>query len=154
MPGTASGVLRISALEGTGVDELIEKITAAAARMLSTESSLVTRARHRESLSQCVEALVRASHEEREDQHSQKRRPDQPKRSRSRPFRLPGILLFLALTELLLPRISDRVVTVSSGALFLTRLAPGDVTANLGAFPRPEEIARTRARYDLDRSPA
>ena len=46
------------------------------------------------------------------------------------------------------------VVAVSSGALFLTRLAPGDVTANLGAFARPEEVARTRARFDLDRSAA
>jgi peptide/nickel transport system permease protein len=46
------------------------------------------------------------------------------------------------------------VVTVSSGALFLTRLAPGDVTTNLGAFPRPEEVARTRARFNLDRSAA
>src|SRR5215218_6432298 len=44
------------------------------------------------------------------------------------------------------------VVAVSSGALLLTRLAPGDVTANLGAFARPEEVARTRARFDLDRS--
>jgi peptide/nickel transport system permease protein len=46
------------------------------------------------------------------------------------------------------------VVAVSSGALVLTRLAPGDVTANLGAFAPPEEVARTRARFDLDRSPA
>ena len=46
------------------------------------------------------------------------------------------------------------VVTVSSGALFLTRLAPGDVTSNLGAFARPEEVARMRARFDLDRSAA
>jgi peptide/nickel transport system permease protein len=46
------------------------------------------------------------------------------------------------------------VVSVSSGALLLTRLAPGDVTSNLGAFARPEEVARTRARFDLDRSPA
>ena len=45
------------------------------------------------------------------------------------------------------------VIAVSSGALFLTRLAPGDVTANLGAFARPEEVARTRARFDLDRNP-
>ena len=45
------------------------------------------------------------------------------------------------------------IVAVSSGALFLTRLAPGDVTANLGAFARPEEVARTRARFDLDRNP-
>jgi peptide/nickel transport system permease protein len=46
------------------------------------------------------------------------------------------------------------VVTVSSGALVLTRLAPGDVTANLGPFARPEEIKRVRARFDLDRSAA
>jgi peptide/nickel transport system permease protein len=45
------------------------------------------------------------------------------------------------------------VIAVSSGALLLTRLAPGDVTANLGALARPDEIARTRARFDLDRSP-
>jgi len=45
------------------------------------------------------------------------------------------------------------VIAVSSGALLLTRLAPGDVTANLGAFAAPEEVARTRARFDLDRSP-
>ena len=45
------------------------------------------------------------------------------------------------------------VITVSSGALLLTRLAPGDVSANLGAFAPPDEVARTRARFDLDRSP-
>ena len=45
------------------------------------------------------------------------------------------------------------IIAVSSGALFLTRVAPGDVTTNLGANARPEEIARTRARFDLDRSP-
>lgn len=45
------------------------------------------------------------------------------------------------------------VTAVSSGALLLTRLAPGDVTANLGAFAPPDEVARTRARFDLDRSP-
>jgi peptide/nickel transport system permease protein len=44
------------------------------------------------------------------------------------------------------------VIAVSSGALLLTRLAPGDVTANLGAFAPPDEVARTRARFDLDRS--
>jgi peptide/nickel transport system permease protein len=43
------------------------------------------------------------------------------------------------------------VVAVSSAALFLTRLAPGDVTAQLGPFARAEEVARTRAQYDLDR---
>lgn len=45
------------------------------------------------------------------------------------------------------------VVAVSSGALFLTRLAPGDVTAQLGLFASQAEIASTRARYDLDRGP-
>jgi len=45
------------------------------------------------------------------------------------------------------------VIAVSSGALLLTRLAPGDVTANLGALAPPDEVARTRARFDLDRSP-
>jgi len=45
------------------------------------------------------------------------------------------------------------VIAVSSGALLLTRVAPGDVTANLGAFAPPDEVARTRARFDLDRSP-
>ncbi|HEY3159883.1 MAG TPA: ABC transporter permease [Vicinamibacterales bacterium] len=45
------------------------------------------------------------------------------------------------------------VVTVSSSALLLTRLAPGDVTTELGPRARPEEIARTRERFDLDRSP-
>ena len=44
------------------------------------------------------------------------------------------------------------VTVVSSGALLLTRLAPGDLTANLGAFAPPDEVARTRARFDLDRS--
>jgi peptide/nickel transport system permease protein len=43
------------------------------------------------------------------------------------------------------------VVAVASAALFLTRLAPGDVTSQLGPFARPEEIARTRAQYGLDR---
>lgn len=46
------------------------------------------------------------------------------------------------------------VVAVSSAALFLTRLAPGDVTAQLGPFASPSEIASTRARFDLDRAPA
>ena len=45
------------------------------------------------------------------------------------------------------------VVAVSSGALFLTRLAPGDVTAQLGPFASPAEISSTRARFDLDRGP-
>jgi peptide/nickel transport system permease protein len=46
------------------------------------------------------------------------------------------------------------VIAVSSSALLLTRLAPGDVTAQLGPFAAPEEIARTRARFNLDQSPA
>jgi peptide/nickel transport system permease protein len=43
------------------------------------------------------------------------------------------------------------VVAVSSAALFLTRLAPGDVTSQLGPFASPAEIARVRAEYGLDR---
>jgi peptide/nickel transport system permease protein len=45
------------------------------------------------------------------------------------------------------------VVTASSAALLLTRLAPGDVTLELGAFAKPEEVAAARARLNLDRSP-
>jgi peptide/nickel transport system permease protein len=45
------------------------------------------------------------------------------------------------------------VMAVSSAALVLTRVAPGDVTAQLGAFAPAEEVERTRARFDLDRSP-
>ena len=44
-------------------------------------------------------------------------------------------------------------MTASSAALFLTRLAPGDVSAELGGFARPEDVAAVRARLDLDRSP-
>jgi peptide/nickel transport system permease protein len=46
------------------------------------------------------------------------------------------------------------VLVVSSASLVLARLAPGDVTAQLGPFATPAEIASTRARFDLDRSPA
>lgn len=46
------------------------------------------------------------------------------------------------------------VVAVSSAALFLTRLAPGDVTAQLGPFASASEIASLRAQFDLDRAPA
>lgn len=42
------------------------------------------------------------------------------------------------------------VVLVSSSALLLARLAPGDVTAQLGPFASPAEIAATRARFHLD----
>jgi peptide/nickel transport system permease protein len=41
----------------------------------------------------------------------------------------------------------------SSAALLMTRLAPGDVTAQLGPFASRTEIETTRARFDLDRSP-
>jgi peptide/nickel transport system permease protein len=41
----------------------------------------------------------------------------------------------------------------SSAALLLTRLAPGDVTAQLGPFAARAEVENTRARFDLDRSP-
>src|SRR3982751_1090964 len=43
------------------------------------------------------------------------------------------------------------VAAVSSSALVLTRLAPGDVTTDLGAGARPEERQRLKARFDLDR---
>ena len=46
------------------------------------------------------------------------------------------------------------VFVVASAALLLARLAPGDVTAQLGPFASGSEIAATRARFDLDRSPA
>ena len=45
------------------------------------------------------------------------------------------------------------LVCTSSAALFLTRLAPGDVTAQLGPTASRAEIESTRARFDLDRSP-
>jgi peptide/nickel transport system permease protein len=44
------------------------------------------------------------------------------------------------------------VFTVSSSAMILARLAPGDyVTEALGVGARPEALARARARYGLDR---
>jgi peptide/nickel transport system permease protein len=43
------------------------------------------------------------------------------------------------------------VIASSSAALLLTRLAPGDVTSQLGPFATPSEIAVARARYGLDR---
>jgi peptide/nickel transport system permease protein len=45
------------------------------------------------------------------------------------------------------------VLVVSSAALLLARLAPGDLTAQLGPFASASEIADTRARFDLDRNP-
>ena len=44
------------------------------------------------------------------------------------------------------------VVASSSAALLLTRLAPGDVTMELGIEASAEEVAAARARFDLDRS--
>jgi peptide/nickel transport system permease protein len=46
------------------------------------------------------------------------------------------------------------VFVVSSSALLLTRLAPGDLTAQLGISATREEVARTRERFGLDRSMA
>src|SRR5437867_2460333 len=46
------------------------------------------------------------------------------------------------------------VFVVSSSALLLTRLAPGDLTSQLGITATREEIARTRERFGLDRSMA
>lgn len=43
------------------------------------------------------------------------------------------------------------VLVSSSAALFLTRLAPGDLTAALGPNPTRAEVAAARARFDLDR---
>lgn len=42
------------------------------------------------------------------------------------------------------------VALASSAALLLARLAPGDVTAQLGPFASLTEVAATRARFDLD----
>jgi peptide/nickel transport system permease protein len=44
------------------------------------------------------------------------------------------------------------VLVVASASIFVTRLAPGDLTAGLGLDATPEEIAQTRARFGLDRS--
>ncbi|HEY1306808.1 MAG TPA: ABC transporter permease [Vicinamibacterales bacterium] len=45
------------------------------------------------------------------------------------------------------------LVCTSSTALLLTRLAPGDLTAQLGPTASPSEIETTRSRFNLDRSP-
>src|ERR1044072_472280 len=45
------------------------------------------------------------------------------------------------------------IAITSSSALVLARLAPGDVTAQLGPFASPVEIESTRTRFNLDRSP-
>lgn len=46
------------------------------------------------------------------------------------------------------------IAAASSSALILTRLAPGDVTADLGPGARPDEVQRLRYRLDLDRGVA
>jgi peptide/nickel transport system permease protein len=45
------------------------------------------------------------------------------------------------------------LVCTSSAALFLTRLAPGDVTSQLGPFAPSAEVQAARTRFGLDRSP-
>jgi peptide/nickel transport system permease protein len=45
------------------------------------------------------------------------------------------------------------VVVSSSVALLLTRLAPGDLTTQLGPTATASEVAATRQRFQLDRSP-
>ena len=45
------------------------------------------------------------------------------------------------------------LVCTSSAALFLTRLAPGDVTSQLGPSAARAEVEATRTHFDLDRSP-
>ncbi len=46
------------------------------------------------------------------------------------------------------------LVAASSSALVLTRLAPGDVTADLGPGARPDEVRMLKERLDLDRGVA
>src|SRR5690349_10693117 len=46
------------------------------------------------------------------------------------------------------------VAAASSSALVLTRLAPGDVTTDLGPGARSEEVRRLRQQFDLDRGVA
>ena len=58
------------------------------------------------------------------------------------------------MARFLIRRITFAIVLVfvsSSAALFLTRLAPGDLTAGLGPNPTRAEVAAARARFDLDR---
>jgi peptide/nickel transport system permease protein len=45
------------------------------------------------------------------------------------------------------------LVCTSSAALVLTRLAPGDMTSQLGPFAPRSEIEATRSRFGLDRHP-
>jgi peptide/nickel transport system permease protein len=45
------------------------------------------------------------------------------------------------------------VAMTSSSALLLARLAPGDMTSQLGPFASSVDVETTRTRFDLDRSP-
>ncbi len=45
------------------------------------------------------------------------------------------------------------IAITSSSALMLARLAPGDMTSQLGPFATPAEVQNTRTRFNLDRSP-
>jgi peptide/nickel transport system permease protein len=66
-------------------------------------------------------------------------------------FERPVIMRFLArrfLFALVL------VAASSSSALFLARMAPGDMTSQLGPFASRAEVENTRKRFNLDMSPA
>ena len=45
------------------------------------------------------------------------------------------------------------IALASSSALLLARLAPGDMTSQLGPFASPVDVENTRTRFNLDRSP-
>jgi peptide/nickel transport system permease protein len=45
------------------------------------------------------------------------------------------------------------IVITSSAALLIARLAPGDMTSQLGPFASQVEVESTRTRFNLDRSP-
>ncbi len=45
------------------------------------------------------------------------------------------------------------IALTSSSALLLARLAPGDMTSQLGPFASRVEVENTRIRFDLDRNP-
>lgn len=57
------GLILISALSGEGIDELIAALTAKVGSLFgASENPVITRARHREGLADCAEALARAEH--------------------------------------------------------------------------------------------
>lgn len=62
LPGRdASGVIRVSARTGAGLDVLLAELSDRVGRLLSrTEAPVLTRARHREALEDCMGALTRA----------------------------------------------------------------------------------------------